>query len=66
MQTWPVNFHDAFWAEFCVTETNPDAGTFLPQAAAEFRRAVNELFGADTEGLPLRYCHRWSRNERPV
>ena len=36
------------------TETNPDARTFVPQAVAEFRRAVNELFGADTEGLPLR------------
>ena len=66
VQTWPINFDDPFRKEFEVAEANPDANLFSDQAVTEFRRTCAAMFGPQAEAVPIFYCKRPGKNEKPV
>merc|ERR1712146_686220 len=68
VQTWPTKFNDEFKKGFSVTEKNPDPSTFDPQAEAEFRTAMKNMFSeadVNEEGI-FKFCHKKTKNDQTV
>jgi len=58
MQIWPVKCDSSFRESYELATANPDVTRWVPQAAAEFKKVMIELFGDDAVLHPVLYAHR--------